>query len=234
MDSNDKIDEQVNKIWFREIEHEMLQVSIEMSKLRGLSSVGHNLSSVAPYLHTARRPEDRQKHSRCRLLLETNYELCKPLELPLYKCDVKAIQTVALHQSCTAENIPSSQREIQTVQLKPVFLSKSRNSNIVNKKSTNKSVRVVPQRKKSAESESRCDSTSTRKKNAKDVVEHSIFPEDQHATELHPAKNGGPIYKVLAVTSHCQIQREQRLPKIILTMNDCSRSTLHNSENSKK
>jgi hypothetical protein len=119
MNSNDNIDEQVGTIWLREIEDEMLQVSLEMSKLRGLSSVGHNLSSV-PYLHTARRPEDWQTNSRCLLLREANYELCKPLELPFYKRDVKAIQTEALHQSCTAENI-SSQSEIQRVQLKPVL-----------------------------------------------------------------------------------------------------------------
>ena len=126
MNSNYNIDEQVGTIWLREIEDEMLQVSLEMSKLRGLSSVGHNLSSVASYLHTVRRPEDRQTNSRCLLLREANYELCKPLELPFYKRDVKAIQTEALHQSCTAENI-SSQSEIQRVQVKPIF-SKSRNS----------------------------------------------------------------------------------------------------------
>ena len=222
MNSNDNIDEQVGTIWLREIEDEMLQVSLEMSKLRGLSSVGHNLSSVASYLHTVRRPEDRQTNSRCLLLREANYELCKPLELPFYKRDVKAIQTEALHQSCTAENI-SSQSEIQRVQLKPIF-SKSRNSNIT--KSTKKSSRVLPQRKKSAESESRCNSTSSRKEIVKDVVEHNIFPEDQQGTEPPSAKNGGPIYKVLAVTSHCQIQREKRSPKVILKINDCSRSTL--------
>ncbi len=218
MNSNDNIDEQVGTIWLREIEDEMLQVSLEMSKLRGLSSVGHNLSSV-PYLHTARRPEDWQTNSRCLLLREANYELCKPLELPFYKRDVKAIQTEALHQSCTAENI-SSQSEIQRVQLKPVLSKRSKIT-----KSTKKSARVVPQRKKSAESESRCNSTSSRKEIVKDVVEHNIFPEDQQATEPPSAKNGGPIYKVLAVTSHCQIQREKRSPKDILKINDCSRST---------
>ena len=221
MNSNYNIDEQVGTIWLREIEDEMLQVSLEMSKLRGLSSVGHNLSSVASYLHTVRRPEDRQTNSRCLLLREANYELCKPLELPFYKRDVKAIQTEALHQSCTAENI-SSQSEIQRVQLKPIF-SKSRNSKIT--KSTKKSARVVPQIKKSAESESRCNSTSSRKEIVKDVVEHNIFPEDQQGTEPPSAKNGGPIYKVLAVTSHCQIQREKRSPKVISKINDCSRST---------
>ena len=259
MNSNYNIDEQVGTIWLREIEDEMLQVSLEMSKLRGLSSVGHNLSSVASYLHTVRRPEDRQTNSRCLLLREANYELCKPLELPFYKRDVKAIQTEALHQSCTAENI-SSQSEIQRVQLKPVLSKRvavvaergrgrgggggndfddgrdgivlgkrggkaeSRNSNIT--KSTKKSSRVLPQRKKSAESESRCNSTSSRKEIVKDVVEHNIFPEDQQGTEPPSAKNGGPIYKVLAVSSDCQIQGEKKLPNIILNINQ--------TENSKK
>ena len=233
MKSTDNIDEQVGTIWLREIENEMLQVSIEMSKLRGLSSVGHNMSSEAPYLHTARRPGDRKTNSRCLLLREVNYELCKPLELPFYKRNVKAIQTEALHQSCTAENI-SSQIEIQSVQLKPV-LSKSRNIT----KSTKKSARVVPQRKKSAESESRCDSTSSRKEIVKDVVVRNIFPEGQQATEPPSAKICGPIYKVLAITSHCQIQREKRSPKVVLKINDCSHSTLKSksvssTENSKK
>ena len=222
MDSNDKI-------WLRDIEHEMLQVSIEMSKLRGLSSIGNNLSSGAPYLHTARRPEERQTNSRCRLLLES-----KPLELPFYKGEVKAIQTETLHQSCTALNI-SSQSGMQSVQLKP-NLSKSRKSKVdalgfkvkalVKKNSTKMSVRVVPQRNKSAESESRCESIPTRKEIAKDVVEHNIFPEDQQATEPPPSKNGGPIYKVLAVSSDCQIQGEKKLPNIILNINQ--------TENSKK
>ncbi len=231
---------EVDTIWFRDIEYEMLQVSIEMSKLRGLSGVNNILPPAAPCLYTAPRVEDRQIKSRCRFLLEANYELCKPLDLPFYKGQVKAIQTETSHQSCNAENM------IPIVQLKPV-LSKSQHSKIAAlsfevkapvKKETTKKSGALTQRKKFAECTNRGDSTSTRKEIAENVVQHKVLPKDHRATELPSRNNDGPIYKVLAVSSHCQIQREKRFPKVTVNVNDSSYSALQtvmaNSENSKK
>ncbi|KAL3810731.1 hypothetical protein ACHAXA_003341 [Cyclostephanos tholiformis] len=45
----------------RDIQHELLQMSFEMSKLQGLTEIVHKLSSTEPYLRTARRPETRNR-----------------------------------------------------------------------------------------------------------------------------------------------------------------------------
>ena len=69
-------------------------------------------SLAAPYLHTARRPEERLTDLRCWLLLEANYELCKPLDLPFYKDETDTIQAGV----CKAESVSSHSSRL------PIFL----------------------------------------------------------------------------------------------------------------
>ena len=185
----------------RDIQHELLRMSIEMSKLRGLSGIVHKSSLAEPCLRTARRPEKRQSNSRFRQLLEAYDELRKPLDLPVYIDRVEANQTVI---SKEVANIP--QGNVQNIGLKPVP-SKNRNMARCRNESSRRVVPVVSQRKNFDDNSIGDGSTTDAGIQTVAVVEPLTLQCEMGPSQVSAclkATNSEPMYKVLTVSSRRQ------------------------------
>ncbi|KAL3806208.1 hypothetical protein ACHAXA_004587 [Cyclostephanos tholiformis] len=202
----------------RDIQHELLQMSFEMSKLQGLTEIVHKLSSTEPYLRTARRPDTRQSNSRCRLLHKAYNELRKPLDLPFYIDQVETNQT----EVGKVENTPKS------IGLKPV-LSRNKSMARCRNESSKKVAWMMSQRKKFDDSAIRGGSKTDACIQTVAEVEPQTFQREVGLSQVSACmktKRSEPIYKVLAVSSPAQSRREKRLLENLLLENDCSRSAL--------